>query len=527
MSRTTTQWRAGLASDVGRQRTSNEDRALADEANGVFLVVDGMGGHAAGEKAAQIAVETIPQELERLRGETEPRIRQAITTANNEIFNLARERPELTGMACVLTLAVAHGDKLTVGHVGDSRLYLAWTGRLRKLTSDHSPVGEKEDRGDLTEEEAMHDPRRNVVFRDVGSRPHAPADDEFIETRSYPFRPDAAFLLCTDGLSDVLTSAEMNAVVQRYDGDPQRVVDELVDAANEAGGKDNISAVFVAGPEFVGTEVRPSMEARSRHSITRMRRGGRWKRVLGACLWMLIGIVLGAAGWTQVEKYLPAPSVAPAVTAEPPVVVRVNASDPRALRTAIVSARPGDVIEVPKGAFLGPLELKDGVSVVSEAPGESVIRLEGVAPGAVAVAARNINGARLSGFRIEGGLLIQGAAVDIVDDDITGATDCGVHIEGGAGTTLRANFIHENAGCGVLIEGGASPRLTGNRIARNGTEKRPVRAGVEIYLPSLPALLNNMFEGNGPAIAGDIPPQTIAKLLRANIVIGTGQGASR
>jgi hypothetical protein len=171
--------------------------------------------------------------------------------------------------------------------------------------------------------------------------------------------------------------------------------------------------------------------------------------------------------------------------------------------------------------------LKDGVSVVSEAPGESVIRLEGVAPGAVAVAARNINGARLSGFRIEGGLLIQGAAVDIVDDDITGANDCGVHIEGGAGTTLRANFIHENAGCGVLIEGGASPRLTGNRIARNGTEKRPVRAGVEIYLPSLPALLNNMFEGNGPAIAGDIPPQTIAKLLRANIVIGTGQGASR
>jgi parallel beta-helix repeat protein len=527
MSRVAAGWRVGQASDVGRQRTSNEDRAHVDEANGIFLVVDGMGGHAAGEKAAETAVAIIPHELERLRGDTEPRIRQAITAANNEIFNLARVHPEWTGMACVLTLAVAHADKLTVGHVGDSRLYLAWQGRLRKLTSDHSPVGEKEDRGDLTEEEAMHDPRRNVVFRDVGSRPHAPADEEFIETRSYPFRPDAAFLLCTDGLSDVLTSAEMNAIVQRYDGDPQRLAEELVDAANEAGGKDNISVVFVAGPEFVGTQARPLAEARGRHSITRMRRGGWWKRALSALLWMLIGVVLGAAAWTQVERYLPAPSVAPAATAEPPVIVRVNAADPRALQTALSSARPGDVIEAPKGTFLGPLELRNGVSLLSAMPGESVIHLDGAAPGVAAVVARNINGARFSGFLIVGGVLIQDSSVDFSDDEITGAAECGVRIEGSAKATLRANFIYGNGGCGVLIEGGASPRLSGNRISKNGTGLRPTRAGVEIHVPSLPILVNNVFEGNGPAIGGDVPQPTVAGLVRANIVLAGGAGVSR
>jgi serine/threonine protein phosphatase PrpC len=520
-------WRVGHATDVGRQRSSNEDRAHVDEANGIFLVVDGMGGHAAGEKAAETAVAIIPHELERLRGDVEPGIRRAITAANNEIFNLAREHPEWAGMACVLTLAVAHGDKLTVGHVGDSRLYLAWQGRLRKLTSDHSPVGEKEDRGDLTEEEAMHDPRRNVVFRDVGSRPHAPADEEFIETRSFPFRPDAAFLLCTDGLSDVLTSAEMNAIVQRYDDDPQRVAEELVDAANEAGGKDNISVIFVAGPEFIGSGVRQLADSRNRHSITRMRRGGWWKRAFAAFLWTLIGIVLGAAGWTQVEKYLPAPSVAPAATVEPPVIVRVNAGDARALQTALRSARPGDVIEAPRGEFLGPLELRDGVTVLSAAPGESVIQMDGTAPGVAAVVARNVNGARLSGFLVEGGMLLQGSSVEISDNEITRSADCGVRVEGSAKATLRANFIHANGGCGVLVEGGASPRLSGNRISKNGAVARPPRAGVEIHLPSLPVLVNNVFEGNGPAIGGDVPPQTVASLLRANLVLAAGQGASR
>src|SRR5437870_12132736 len=151
-------------------------------------------------------------------------------------------------MACVLTLVVAHDDRVTVGHVGDSRLYLAWNGVLRKLTTDHSPIGELEDVGRLTEEEAMSHPRRNEVFRDVGSRPRQANDEEFIEIKSVRFRPDAALLLCSDGLSDVLTTAQIGAILVTYDGDPARAARKLVDAANQAGGKDNVSAVLVAGP---------------------------------------------------------------------------------------------------------------------------------------------------------------------------------------------------------------------------------------------------------------------------------------
>ncbi len=174
----------------------------------------------------------------------------AITLANNRIFELAQHDTGLTGMACVLTLAVVEDGRITIGHVGDSRLYLMWKGALRKLTSDHSPVGEGEDSGELTEAEAMLHPRRNEVFRDVGSRLREPDDREFIEIRECRFRPDAAILLCSDGLTDQLTAAQVRDIVECYDGDAARTAASLVEAANVAGGRDNITALFVAGPEF-------------------------------------------------------------------------------------------------------------------------------------------------------------------------------------------------------------------------------------------------------------------------------------
>src|SRR5689334_21613665 len=258
-------WRAGVASDPGLLRSNNEDRVYMDEAAGIFLVVDGMGGRAAGELAAHTAAEVIPQQLGSSEGDVARRVRQAITAANNEIYRLAADRDEWHGMGCVLTLAVAHEDQITVGHVGDSRLYLVWNGTLRKLTADHSPVGELEDQGELTEAAAMEHPERNQVFRDVGSRPRNADDGEFIEVKSFPFRPGAAFLLCTDGLSDMLTLAQINAIVQQYCEDASAVADDLVAAANQMGGLDNISVIFVAGPEFVGSEAGSS---RVRHAIT-------------------------------------------------------------------------------------------------------------------------------------------------------------------------------------------------------------------------------------------------------------------
>jgi serine/threonine protein phosphatase PrpC len=266
-------WASGVASDPGRMRSENQDRAYADDELGIFLVVDGLGGHAAGEKAAEMAVDAIRQEMATPDGDPKERIRRAITAANNRISEEAAANETWRGMACVLTLALISDEKVFVGHVGDSRLYLTWNGAIRKLTSDHSPVGEREDAGELNEAEAMAHPRRHEVFRDVGSRQRLADEDDFIEMKEFLFKPDAAILLCSDGLSDLLTSAEMLDVMERYDGDPARVAGELVEAANLAGGTDNITAIFVAGGEFLGNASPAAAEARARNAITKARDG--------------------------------------------------------------------------------------------------------------------------------------------------------------------------------------------------------------------------------------------------------------
>lgn len=305
----TVKFRAGVASDAGLLRMRNEDRYWVDEDRGVFLVVDGVGGRAAGEKAAEIAVEEIREHLQVSVGEAGERVRGAITRANNAIQSLSQERPEWRGMACVLTLALVEDDRITIGHVGDSRLYLLWNGTIRKLTSDHSPVGELEDRAEISEEEAMDNPRRNEVFRDVGSVPHAPDDADFIETRQCLFRPEAAILLCSDGLTDLVTAAEISSIVERYDGDPARVASQLVDAANDAGGRDNVTVIFVAGEEFVGRASSQMSQARARHSITRQRAprveaAESNRQSSGALVFTVIGIVIGLLMGAVLERLL-------------------------------------------------------------------------------------------------------------------------------------------------------------------------------------------------------------------------------
>jgi PPM family protein phosphatase len=296
--------RSGLATDAGAHRATNEDRVHADDTTGVYIVIDGLGGHAAGDVAAQIARDVILGELENTQAKPEQRIRQAIAAANNAIYREAQNDPARAGMACVLTLALAHDDTVTVGHVGDSRLYLIWNGAVRKLTSDHSPVGELEDQGELTESEAMSHPRRNEVFRDVGSRERQPGDRDFIEVKSFPLHPSAALLLCSDGLSDALTSAEMGAIIETYGGDPGHTAEMLVESAVERGAADNVSVVFVAGPEFMGVNSPEMSEARTRHAITRMRNSRRrWKKLAGHLVWLALGILLGMALLAVIERY--------------------------------------------------------------------------------------------------------------------------------------------------------------------------------------------------------------------------------
>ena len=242
--------RSAFASDMGLRRTNNEDRYFVDADRGIFAVIDGVGGHAAGEHAAETAVEVMRERLQRQTGTPEERLREAIALANNEIYRLSRSRLDWNGMACVLTVALVEDDVVTVGHVGDSRLYLLQPGRIQKMTHDHSPVGEREDRGELAEIDAMRHARRNEIFRDVGSGERVPEDPAFIEILKFPMPDDGALLLCSDGLTDLITSDEIRAGLERYAPDYEAAIAALIDAANAAGGKDNITVVVVAAPGY-------------------------------------------------------------------------------------------------------------------------------------------------------------------------------------------------------------------------------------------------------------------------------------
>jgi serine/threonine protein phosphatase PrpC len=283
------------ASDTGLVRDRNEDRYWMDAERGVFLVVDGVGGQAAGERAAETAVVAIRGVLAKdAAGTAESRVREAIAAANNRIFSEAQQHPEFSGMACVLTLALVRGDRVTIGHVGDSRLYLIGGGAIRKVTNDHSPVGQIEDAGELSEEEAMAHPRRNEVFRDVGSCRRFPDDSDFVEICECALHGDEALLLCSDGLSDHLTSRRIREIAERYAGNPQLAARQLVEAANQAGGRDNITVVFAAGPEFRGRKE----ATRPRLGQTRIRvrvQGGMWfGRLAFLCYGLLIGMLIWA-----------------------------------------------------------------------------------------------------------------------------------------------------------------------------------------------------------------------------------------
>ena len=283
---------SAAASDTGLVREHNEDRYWIDAARGVFLVVDGVGGQAGGEVAAQIAVDAIRQSIFE-PGTPEDRIRAAITRANNGIFEKATG--DLRGMGCVLTAALVEDGEVTIGHVGDSRLYLIWRGAIQKLTSDHSPVGEEEDAGEIEEQEAMLHPRRHEVFRQVGSQPRVADEEGFIEIRRCRFRPDAALLLCSDGLTDLLTSAQVRDIVDHYDGDPAQVASELVEAANRAGGVDNITALFVAGEEFRGAPSWGRRPTRPRFGITRPHSTG--AVFTGRPAFLAYGLMIGMLLW--------------------------------------------------------------------------------------------------------------------------------------------------------------------------------------------------------------------------------------
>ncbi len=468
-----TKVRCAGASDPGRVRSNNEDAFHIDAERGIFLVVDGIGGQAAGEKAAEIAVERVRARLERQTGSIEQRIREAITMANNEILRAARANSEFSGMACVLTLAVIENGSAVVGHVGDSRLYQMRRGEIRKVTHDHSPVGEREDNRELSEADAMRHPRRNEVFRDVGSEEHTPADEDFIELASVPFDSETALLLCSDGLSDQVASREIRTAVERNAGNPEGAVHELIEAANRAGGKDNVTVLVVEGEQFTAAAAAaPETSSAPWASRTLLFAAG-----FAAAL---------ALGWLTRTMWLPAP-----VVITPRVIAVTNT-----IAEAMAAARAGDTVEVPGGEYREQVRLKDGVTLRARVPREPQLRAAPLS-GGPAVIAEGVKGARFSGFRILAdpqmplsvGILLRDSAVEIDDVEVKGA-GVGIEIRGSANPVLRANAIRDCLAEGVLILGPGAPWLSHNLIQANRG------AGVAARDGAKPSLLANTFDRN-------------------------------
>ena len=222
----------GACSDVGQIRQSNEDALLLSDP--VFAVADGMGGARAGEVASAMAVAA----LHGLEG-GEQALADAIEDVNLRIHNASQNDPSLLGMGTTITAAMLDGDALVVGHVGDSRAYLFRSGRLQQLTDDHSLVGELVRRGTLTPAEAERHPQRSVITRALGAEGRVD-----IDVLRVAIEADDLILLCSDGLTGMVSDPEITRIL-RGGGSLEQLSQQLVTAANGAGGEDNVTAVLL------------------------------------------------------------------------------------------------------------------------------------------------------------------------------------------------------------------------------------------------------------------------------------------
>lgn len=236
--------------DTGRQRENNEDAFIAQPVlNKQYIlacVIDGVGGYEGGEVASAIARESVLSSFKDPSADMITTMQQAFVAANKKIYEEKLRSHRFSNMACVATLAVADikNNKLWYAHVGDTRLYLFRDHSLVKLTKDQSFVGFLEDSGRLTEEEAMKHPKRNEINKALGFETQSILSSDYMETGESPFLPGDTILLCSDGLTDMAGSKEIAAILEAKISLEQKA-GELIAAANNAGGKDNITVVLV------------------------------------------------------------------------------------------------------------------------------------------------------------------------------------------------------------------------------------------------------------------------------------------
>ena len=239
--------------DVGMKREHNEDSYLINEDLGLYVVCDGMGGAAGGEIASRMAVDTI---VERMSADLSPnpgaelegnggreRLHAAIAEANRIVLERAERESNLYGMGTTLVALLLENSHALVAHAGDSRCYLLRGGKLERVTQDHSLVDEQMRLGAMTAEEAERSPLRSVITRAIGTQPSITEDVAVIEPQ-----PGDVFLLCSDGLTREVDDEDIARILNSESdagNDLDRAAQALVDAANEAGGRDNVTALAV------------------------------------------------------------------------------------------------------------------------------------------------------------------------------------------------------------------------------------------------------------------------------------------
>lgn len=237
---------AGL-SDSGRVRTKNEDRWVADPSLGLYMVIDGMGGHPAGALAADIIAQTFPRQIvERLANVDAPlddatvqQVQTLLSSLSKALADETRGEFGLEGLGATVVVLLVRGHQGLVAHLGDSRAYLLRDSQLTRLTKDHTIVQLLLDRGEILPEEAADHPARHQITRFVGLE-----DTPLPDVHRFDLRADDRILLCSDGLSGMVEDTQLRLLLAAAN-DPTEVCQQLIRAANEAGGKDNVTAVVV------------------------------------------------------------------------------------------------------------------------------------------------------------------------------------------------------------------------------------------------------------------------------------------
>ncbi len=242
-------------SDIGRKRKGNEDALFLNPDQNLYVVADGMGGHAAGEVASRVAVDAI-NEFVTLTGGNEEitwpfglddsisyegnRLKTAVRHANRRVLEATRESAEYEGMATTVAAVLVDGDTANLAHVGDSRIYLWSGGLISQLTSDHSWVNEQIQSGVISAEQARNHPLRNVVTRALGGR-----SDLLVDIQSRRMGHGDVLLLCSDGLTTMIGDEEIARILVEAGGDVAQAATALVEEANDRGGEDNITVVLL------------------------------------------------------------------------------------------------------------------------------------------------------------------------------------------------------------------------------------------------------------------------------------------